>query len=84
MRSHPKIVRHYLLGWFVIDFTSLLVAIPDYLDTSSLGSIRMLRVVRALRMLKLVRVVRSSRLASRWSAPRSGRALWPAPTGAIL
>jgi len=79
--SEPfAIVRHYLLGWFIIDFMSIAVAVFDIIpiaenqnDVSSddakngaSSPLRLVRVMRVLRLIKLVRLLRASRLFSRW------------------
>ena len=68
-----QIVKHYLLGWFVLDFMSIAVCtfdiIPLMLPTaSSLRSLRVLRVMRVLRLIKLIRLLRVSRLFQRWES----------------
>ena len=71
VKSHRRIAKNYLCGWFPIDFVSVIPVdnIMSAIDTSQLqgasvlGAIRMLRL---LRLLKLARILRASRIFSRW------------------
>lgn len=73
--SNPrKIVRHYLRGWFPLDFVCIAVSVFDYISlfpgnggsTNNLESLKVLRTLRALRLIKLIRLVRASRMARHW------------------
>ena len=72
--SRPSFIRrHYLRGWFGIDFFSMLPSSFDIIplvfeddgSSESTQSLRVLRTIRALRLIKLVRLVRSSRIIKR-------------------
>lgn len=75
-RRFSRVVPHYLRGWFLIDFVSVLpfdVAASlgafgpvESFDEGSAGLMRIPRMFRLLRLVKLVRVVRASRIFSRW------------------
>ena len=73
------IALHYLKGWFVVDFGSLLPSLVDILphiegsgldrgdgESQDAELKNLLRILRAARLLKLVRIVRIGRLAARW------------------
>jgi len=63
------IARHYLCGWFTLDFLSIAVSAFDVLalfGSEDLSQLKGLRVVRVLRLIKMVRLVRSSRIFKRW------------------
>ena len=70
--SRKLIIRHYLTGWFALDFFSITLMSIDFVtifsdgNQDSLGALRVLRVLRALRLVKLVRLVRASRMFKRW------------------
>ena len=66
MKSHAKIIKHYLFGWFIIDSAA---AVPvDWIVTllqpeeDSPSGGKMLRLVRVLRLLKLGRILRVGKL----------------------
>ena len=65
-----RIVRHYLFGWFPLDFLSILVSIFDIVPllggSDNVRDLRVLRVMRVLRLIKLARLLRASRLFRRW------------------
>ena len=71
VKSHRKIAKNYLCGWFPIDSssrsspstTSCRPSTSQLQGASVLGAIRMLRL---LRLLKLARILRASRIFSRW------------------
>ena len=71
IKSHRKIARNYLCGWFTLDIISVIPVdnIMMAINTSQLegasilGAIRMLRL---LRLIKLARILRASRIFSRW------------------
>ena len=71
VKSHGRIARHYLRGWFTLDIISVIPIdnIMMGVDTSAIenpaifSSIRMLRL---LRLIKLTRILRASRIFSRW------------------
>ena len=63
--------RHYLRGWFSIDFLSTLVSIFDIIsysreDADELSRVKALRLLRVLRLIKLLRLLRGLRLFQRW------------------
>ena len=60
--SRRQIVRHYLMGWFGLDFFAIMLVTIDFItiesgggDASDVKDLRVLRVLRALRLVKLVR-----------------------------
>jgi len=63
-----KIARHYLRGWFTVDFISVLpFDVISLVDSSGvLVRFKALRVIRLLRLLKMVRLLRASRMINRW------------------
>ena len=70
------IVRHYFLGWFAIDISSVAVSSIDFIAldhaaeeeerSSATRGLKLLRVLRGLRLIKLFRLVRASRILKRW------------------
>ena len=70
--DHGAIVRHYVTGWFVIDFVSILPydLIGAFTRDGSFASLKVLRAIRLLRLAKLLRVVRVGRLFRRFEATR--------------
>ena len=67
VRSHAAIVRHYLAGWFAIDFLSCTTWVLDVVETGGDASqLKMLRVIRVLRLAKMLRLLRGMRLLQRW------------------
>ena len=69
--DHRKIIRHYLLGWFALDFTSVLPFwILDYTSgcSNDVTQLNLLRVIRLVRCIKMVRLLRASRLFKRWQS----------------
>ena len=65
------IFKHYVYGWFWLDFLSIAVSAFDILplfnqDADDVRDLRVLRVMRVLRLIKLVRLLRASRLFQRW------------------
>ncbi|OQS07281.1 voltage-gated ion channel superfamily [Thraustotheca clavata] len=69
------IIGHYIKGWFVADFVSILPfdLIGMYLPTDNGSSLnikqlKIIRVIRLFRLVKLARVFRASRIYSRWEA----------------
>ena len=77
--SPRKIARHYLLGWFLLDFLTM---VPSVIGAWSYrrafregvsgegvtSNITILRVLRAVRMIKLVRLLRASKIYERWQS----------------
>jgi hypothetical protein len=59
----PKIVRHYLRGWFVVDFCSsvpidqIVEGVTD-IDSKQLRSIKIIRALRLVRLLKMARLLK--------------------------
>ena len=70
VRDKKRIRRHYLRGWFALDFISILPfdIVAFALRSSSLGKMKALRIIRLLRLLKLVRILRASRIFKRWES----------------
>ena len=68
--SHKRIAKHYLTGWFVIDFVSILPcdSIGLVMDSSDISQLKIMRVLRLLRLFKLMRIFKSSRIFKRWEA----------------
>lgn len=71
VREHRKIVTHYLLGWFPLDFISLFPfgLLGQLARSSSLEALQGIRVIRLLRLMKLTRLARLGRIATlfeRW------------------
>ena len=73
VRSHKRIARIYLTGWFALDLVSILPF--DILDVAgtftSLGGnneevVKLIRLTRLLKLLKLLRILRASRILSRF------------------
>ena len=68
-----KITKHYLKGWFTLDFVSIAISAIDYLtldvftggEESDLSNMKIFRVIRVARLVKLVRLVKSSRIMKR-------------------
>lgn len=68
-----KIAKHYLKGWFAIDFGSIAISAIDIVTLkvftggkkSPLSSAKIFRVVRLARLVKLVRLLRASRIMKR-------------------
>ena len=68
-----KIAKHYLKGWFGVDFGSIAISAIDIATLkvftggkkSPLSSAKAFRVVRLARLVKLVRLVRASRIMKR-------------------
>ena len=71
--SHKRIAKHYLTGWFVIDFVSILPfdSIGLVMDSSDISQLKIMRVLRLLRLFKLMRIFKSSRIFKRWEAQMS-------------
>ena len=78
--DHWRIAKHYLSGWFIIDFTSILpfdtvsmvledqaAALGETGDTD-LSMLRILRTIRLARLAKLLRVLKGSRIFKRWES----------------
>lgn len=67
VQDKRKIARHYLSGWFSIDFVSCLVSGFDFVEIAGAEVDRsVLSMLRALRLIKLLRLVKLSRLFRRW------------------
>merc|ERR1719316_528812 len=68
LRDQKKIVKHYLKGWFVIDFISILPfdIIGFVYDDPAIQKMKVIRIIRILRLLKIARVLRASRIVKRW------------------
>jgi potassium voltage-gated channel Eag-related subfamily H protein 7 len=70
VRDRKNIAVHYLKGWFIIDFVSILpfdlVALVAKSET--LSKAKALKVIRLLRLLKLVRIVKALRLVKKYRA----------------
>ena len=72
VRNHKRIVKHYLKGYFWIDFPSSLPfgAIAEVAG-GVFGDLTAVRLLRLLRLAKLLRIMRSSRLINRYRADLS-------------
>ena len=66
--DNKKIAFHYLKGWFIVDFLSVIPFdfIADTSGSDTVENLKILRLVRLLRLIKLARVIRASRLVKRW------------------
>ena len=65
--DHRMIACHYLLGWFLPDFLSVVVVTFDIMalnktSASDIEKLKLLRILRVLRLIKLVRLARPARL----------------------
>ena len=71
--SHKRIAKHYLTGWFTIDFVSILPfdSLGLAMDSSDISQLKIMRVLRLLRLFKLMRIFKSSRIFKRWEAQMS-------------
>jgi hypothetical protein len=63
----PKIVKHYLRGWFFIDILSiipidLIAQIFMGQDEDASKQLRVVRTIRLVRLIKLLRILRASRI----------------------
>jgi len=67
-----KVAKHYLKGWFLIDFLSIGISSLDYLgigsENASIDELRILRVLRALRLIKLAKLLTGVKLVQRYEA----------------
>lgn len=73
-----RITKHYLRGWFIIDFMSIFpfAEVAEAATSkeeasaaaaeSELGRMNAIQMVRLLRVLKLIRIMKISRLLQRW------------------
>jgi hypothetical protein len=66
IRSHRKIARRYLTGWFALDFFTILPFDSIKYAFSGAKDMMMLRLVRLMRLAKLLRILRASRIFQRW------------------
>jgi potassium voltage-gated channel Eag-related subfamily H protein 7 len=68
--SHSKIAKHYLTGWFTIDFVSILPfdTIGMVSNSEEVSQLKFFRMVRLARLLKLLRVLKGSRIFKRWQS----------------
>jgi hypothetical protein len=68
---HPRMIfRHYIRGWFGIDFVSCLpinyiILLAD-IDADSARSNKMFRLIRLIRLVKLLRLLRLGRLLKKY------------------
>mmetsp|Transcript_22010 Transcript_22010/g.39445 ORF Transcript_22010/g.39445 Transcript_22010/m.39445 type:complete len:654 (-) Transcript_22010:75-2036(-) len=64
---HSMIIKHYLKGWFIIDFVSILpfdlLGLVSHNDT--LERAKLLKIIRQFRLFKLLRAVKASRFFGR-------------------
>merc|ERR1740121_2367722 len=65
---HAQIVKHYLKGWFVLDFCSIVPwdLIGMLVGSQEMSRFREVKVIRLLRLLKLIRVLKASRVFRRF------------------
>jgi potassium voltage-gated channel Eag-related subfamily H protein 7 len=66
----PLIRRHYVCGWFTIDFLSTIPydCLGCFMDADSLSSFKVLRVLKLLKLLRLLRILKSMRIFKRLQA----------------
>lgn len=76
------VAKHYLKGWFFIDFVSILVSALDYLpflldafaardamqqsQAGDVGDLKLLRVLRTLRLIRVVKVLTGSKIIRKY------------------
>ena len=76
LSSPGAIAKNYLTSWFLLDLTSILVSVFDFMcfdfvsellggGSGDLTKLKILRVLRVLRLVKLVRLARASRMLKR-------------------
>ncbi|KDO19883.1 hypothetical protein SPRG_14726 [Saprolegnia parasitica CBS 223.65] len=67
------IVYHYLRGWFLIDFVSVLPfnTIGLMVTAPALGRLRFMRILRLFRLMKVVRVVQDASVFRYWEVKMS-------------
>jgi potassium voltage-gated channel Eag-related subfamily H protein 7 len=65
-----QIAKHYLMGWFTIDFVSILPfdSVGMLLQNEAVNQLKIFRIVRLARLLKLLRVLKGSRIFKRWQS----------------
>lgn len=65
--SHPKIIRRYLRGWFIIDFFSIqqFDVIGLVMNSEAMQKAKVVKIIRLLRLLKLVKVSIAARIFHR-------------------
>jgi len=69
VRNHRRIVRHYLFGYFGIDFlSSFPYGLFEQFGGNIFGDLAAARLLRLLRLAKLLRILRTSRLITRYRA----------------
>ena len=68
--EHKLIAKNYLMGWFIIDFVSILPfdTLGMVMQSDDLSQLKIFRIIRLARLLKLLRVLRSSRIFKRWES----------------
>ena len=68
VKSNYLIARHYLRGWFLVDFLSVIPYEEALLAVGQRGfnGLTAIRLIRLLRLLKLLRVIRVSRVFARY------------------
>ena len=69
VRNHRRIIKHYLMGYFWIDFVSSMpFGILETFGGAIFGDLAAARLLRLLRLAKLLRILRTSRLITRYRA----------------
>jgi len=68
--EHGKIAKHYLTGWFPIDFVSIIPfsLIGSLFNSKELDQLKILRIIRLARLAKLLRIFKSSRIIKRYQS----------------
>ena len=67
VKSHWKISKKYLKGWFFIDFVSIFPfdTMGMVMKSDAMSSMKIFRIIRLLRLLKLARMFKTSRILKR-------------------
>jgi hypothetical protein len=65
--NHKRIAKHYLTGWFSIDFVSILPfdTLGAVMQNEAIQQLKILRAIRLLRLAKLLRIFKGSRIIKR-------------------
>ncbi|OQS03787.1 hypothetical protein THRCLA_03918 [Thraustotheca clavata] len=67
------IIKHYLRGWFIVDFLSIIPfdVFGLVLTSPILSQMRFMRIMRLFRLMKIVRVVRDASIFQYWEVKMS-------------
>ena len=68
VRDRRRIARHYLTGWFFIDFVSVVPFDEIVMLLSPGANSPAIGIVRCLRLFKLLRIARGIKMFDRWEA----------------